>query len=103
MKHNEIKSYFRKKVQNELQPFGIKVLSVDKSNTSKILYIIDDNNFRTDFVVDCWFTTDTYEVSVYPAKDKINYFKDAILTVKGSYGNLEPLCQVINSLVENYG
>ena len=102
MKHNEIKSYFRKRLQKELDAYGIKVLSIDKSNASKILYIVDDANFRTDFVVDCWFATDDYEISIYEAKDKINYFKDAFFTVKGRYSNLEPLWQVVTKLTENY-
>ena len=45
MKHNEIKSYFRKRLQKELNDIGIKCLNVDETNNiSRIYFVLCCNN-----------------------------------------------------------
>lgn len=102
MKHNEIKSFFKKRLQKELTQYQIEVLSIDETNSSKILYLVNVESLNTDYVLKCWFGTNDYSIRLYEGKDKINYFKDVIKEEKGTYTNLAPLGKMITYLSNYY-
>ncbi len=96
MKHNEIKAFFKKRLNDELKDYV--VLSVDETASSRNLYILDKHSLDTLMLVRCWFATSDYSISVFKIiseiKDtnkKINYFKDQLFEIKGSYINLAPI------------
>ena len=101
MKHNEIKSYFRKRLQKELNDIGIKCLNVDETNNISRIYLVEDETMDTKYLVTCYFTTDGYNINVYPPKLKIRTFKDCIKEAQDNYTNLTPMYRVIKFLKEN--
>lgn len=101
MKHNEIKSYFRKRLQKELTDNGIKCLNVDETNNISRIYLVDDEVLQTKFLVTCFFNTNGYSVKVYPPKYKLSMFKDYVKEAQDNYTNLTPLYSLIKFLKEN--
>lgn len=95
MKHNEIKSFFKKRLQTELDNYGIKVLSIDETNSTKMLYLIKEETLETQFVVKCYFSSDDYAVRIYEPASKINYYRDFLMEAKSQYVNLAPLYELI--------
>lgn len=101
MKHNEIKSYFRKRLQKELTDNGIKCLNVDETNNISRIYLVKDETMETKFFISCFFNTDGYNINVYPPKKVILIFKDHIKQAQDNYGNLTPMYELIKFLKEN--
>ena len=101
MKHNEIKSYFRKRLQKELNDIGIKCLNVDETNNFSRIYLVKDEVMETKFLVSVFFNTDGYSINIYPPKKVILTFKDSVKEAQDSYTNLTPMYELIKFLKEN--
>lgn len=101
MKHNEIKSYFRKRLQKELNDIGIKCLNVDETNNISRIYLVKDETMETKCLVTCYFNADGYNIVVYPPFAKTRTFKDSVQEAKENYTNLTPMYHLIKFLKEN--
>jgi len=96
MKHNEVKAFFKKVLSNTLQDYH--VLSIDETQSSRIIYVAD-KNLKVSHIIYTWFGTNEYSIKVVKNRDeKVNCFTKPEIEVKGSYQQLHLINKVLSGL-----
>ena len=90
MKHNEVKAYFKKKLQKTISNYDI--ISIDESSTYRKLLIVDPNTLDVKIMLNCFFGAKEFHIKAFKNKGyEINLFTDAFEDFKGNYMQLKKL------------
>ena len=92
MKHNEIKAYYTKLLKKSLPEHT--VLSVDESNTTRWLYIVNNESHKTRLYLDCFFGLNQYTISGMLGEGI------KVFTVKGYYREMQTLFDSVLQIQE---
>ena len=100
MKHNEFKAFFKKKLQENLTEYDI--VSIDKSTSSRNIFILDKETLDTKIMVTSFWGTNEYSINVFEitkdiktGKKELSEFNDAFYSVRGSYYHTKSFSEVI--------
>jgi hypothetical protein len=90
MKHNEIKAFIKKEIKARAQNIGWNALSVDSTNSTRTIYIIDPSSMQTKIRVKVFCNDTEFSVTL----DIPNY-ELSPLTIGGSYTSFGKFAEVL--------
>ena len=102
MNHNEVKAFFKKRLEKQLSKVFI-LLSIDESITTRVIYIAESKTLTTHIVIETYFGTRQFSIRVFDLNElgrtkPYNIYKDHKFAIEGTYKELEKLQLAINTI-----
>ena len=102
MNHNEVKAFFKKRLEKQLSKVFI-LLSIDESITTRVIYIAESKTLTTHMVIETYFGTRQFSIRVFDLNElgrtkPYNIYKDHKFAIEGTYKELEKLQLAINTI-----
>lgn len=102
MNHNEVKAFFKKRLEKQLSK-AFTLLSIDESITTRVIYIAEEKTLTTHLVIETYFGTKQFSIRVFDLNElgrtkPYNKYKDHKFAIEGTYKELEKLQLAINTI-----
>lgn len=102
MNHNEVKAFFKKRLEKQLSKV-FTLLSIDESITTRVIYIAESKTLTTHIVIETYFGTKQFSIKVFDLNElgrtkSYNKYKDHKFAIEGTYKELEKLQLAINTI-----
>lgn len=102
MNHNEVKAFFKKRLEKQLSKV-FTLLSIDESITTRVIYIAETKTLTTHIVIETYFGTKQFSIRVFDLNElgrtnPYNKYKDHRFAIEGTYKELEKLQLAINTI-----
>ena len=102
MNHNEVKAFFKKRLEKQLSKV-FTLLSIDESITTRVIYIAESKTLTTHIVIETYFGTRQFSIRVFDLNElgrtkPYNKYKDDKFAIEGTYKELEKLQLAIDTI-----
>ena len=102
MNHNEVKAFFKKRLEKQLSKV-FTLLSIDESITTRVIYIAETKTLTTHIVIETYFGTRQFSIKVFDLNElgrtkPYNKYKDYKFAIEGTYKELEKLQLAIDTI-----
>ena len=92
MNHNEVKAFFKKRLEKQLSKV-FTLLSIDESITTRVIYIAESKTLTTHIVIETYFGTRQFSIKVFDLNElgrtkPYNIYKDHKFAIEGTYKEL---------------
>ena len=103
MNHNEVKAFFKKRLEKQLSKV-FTLLSIDESITTRVIYIAESKTLTTHIVIETYFGTKQFSIRVFDLNElgrtkPYNKYKDHKFVIEGTYKELDKLQLAIDTIM----